>query len=63
LQRGTSACLNVFVPQTGKAVEGFWPGVVQVCALAAQQSKKVRKRKLIFFSISSDTVKISAKPH
>jgi len=26
---GTVVCLNVVVPQTGKAVEGVWPGAVQ----------------------------------
>ena len=42
-QSGTLFCVNVVVPQTGKAVCGFWPGLVQVCAFA----KKVYKNKLI----------------
>jgi len=31
-QSGTLACEKVLVPQTGKAVDGFCPGAVQVCA-------------------------------
>ena len=31
-QNGTVVCENTDRPQTGKAVDGFWPSVVQVCA-------------------------------
>ena len=33
-QIGTVVCWKTEVPQTGKAVEGVCPGVVQVCAEA-----------------------------
>ncbi|HEY0678902.1 MAG TPA: hypothetical protein VGD17_11490 [Chitinophagaceae bacterium] len=37
---GTVFCVNTLVPQTGKAVEGVWPGDVQTCALAVQMINK-----------------------
>lgn len=47
-QSGTEVCENVLVPQTGKAVEGFCPGVVQTdCAQEAEVKKSSATNKTI----------------
>ena len=40
---GTMVCLKVLVPQTGKAVEGVWPGLVQGWAAANKEQVKASK--------------------
>ena len=52
-QYGTVVCENIVVPQTGKAVDGFCPNVVQVWALLCIIVEKQKENsKSIFLSIS-----------
>jgi len=45
---GTVFCLKTVVPQTGNAVEGVCPSVVQGCAnvFSADKTTAIKKRKL-----------------
>jgi hypothetical protein len=46
---GTVVCWKTLVPQTGKAVAGVCPGVVQVCAPAmAAMTKSAVIKKIVF---------------
>lgn len=50
-QMGTELCEKVVVPQTGKAVEGFWPSAVHVCALTETLRPKTRTNARIKYSL------------
>jgi hypothetical protein len=41
------------VPQTGNAVEGFCPGLVQVCAKAPEAINKQLNTKMIFIPVGA----------
>jgi hypothetical protein len=41
---GTSTWLNILVPQTGNAVDGFCPGALQFCALV-KNAQSIKKNK------------------
>src|SRR4029079_11292493 len=56
-QRGTVVWLNVLVPQTGKAVDGFCPKVVQTCVIPAiTQSKKLTNKTACFRPIPPEAL-------
>ena len=52
-QNGTVVCANTVVPQTGKAVDGFCPSVVQVWALLCIIIEKQKTISVSIFLIIS----------
>ena len=52
-QYGTVVCENMVVPQTGKAVDGFCPNVVQVWALPCIIIEKQKAKTISTFLIIS----------
>jgi hypothetical protein len=50
-QRGTVVWLNVLVPQTGKAVGGFWPRTEHTCDILASPQNKHANNKTENFKL------------
>ena len=60
LHRGTVTCVKVVVPQTGKAVEGVCPRLVQGCAVIFMTLKVKKISSVINFFLTNISMDKSA---